>query len=91
MNINDIRRTTHDFCQRLRLRAVSYGNQQDAVERLSARELTEEVTRSMCDYLGVTYYPPTDAPPLVPQGTDKAAKARAKSPWGKKRLNLDNG
>lgn len=76
-----VRKLSHDYWQRLRVGFQNLGDAAGLVDMLD-RDVAEEVTKSMCEYLGLEYYPPTDAPPA--DGKDRAAKARANSPWRKK-------
>lgn len=82
---NVVRRLAGDFVRRCRAAFQSWGDAQPIVEKLDA-QFEEETTAEICAMLGVEYQAPPESR-AVDDGKP-GGKARAKSSWGKRGMNL---
>lgn len=73
-----IRRLAGDFVQRMRIALSNADDAAPLVDQLN-HDFAEGIAGDVCATLGVDYQAPEPRP--EPTGTDRAAKARAKSSW----------
>lgn len=74
-----VRRLAGDFVQRVRIALSLSGDDAAAIVDQITADIAELICGYVCARLGIEYEGPGASPEV--RGNDKAAKARAKSPW----------